>query len=127
MRTSLITPYIFSALVVIVSANAGLNQLLGAHPFWSVSVAWIGVPVGLILAIAIKYLGLGWTQRVLLFLVCLVAAYALASFGKARFAASFAEDATAGRLWYFGWIAAAAFAAALIAATFSPTRSQTAE
>ena len=122
MRTSLVTPYIFSTLLVIVSANAGLVEMLGGHPFWSISVAWIGVPIGLALAIGAKSAGLGWRIRVIVFLVCLIAAYAAAFFGKQQFAASFAEDRLAGQFWYFGWIAATAAAAALVAAIFSPTR-----
>lgn len=122
MQTSLVTPYIFAALIVIVGANSGVNELLGAHPFWAVSVAWVGVPAGLLLAIAAKLLGLRWVYRILLFFICLVAAYAIASFGKARFTDSFAADSGAGRLWYFGWIAASGFATAFIAAAFSPTR-----
>ena len=123
MRTSLVTPYIFAALVVIVSANAGLTETLGAHPFWSISVAWIGVPVGLVLAILVKRMGLAWVYRVLAFLALAIAAYAVAVTGKERFAASFAEDTMAGRMWYFGWIAICGFVAALVAALFSPTRS----
>jgi hypothetical protein len=33
----------------------------------------------------------------------------------ARFAASYAEDTLAGQMWFFGWIATALFAAALVA------------
>ncbi len=126
MKTSLITPYIFAALVVIVAANAGLTIHLGAHPFWAVGVSWIGVPAGLILALGLKKAGLSWLARILLFLICLTAAYALASYGKARFAASIAEDVAAGRLWYLGWIAVTGFTTAIIAAAFSPTRVQSA-
>lgn len=124
MQTSLVTPYIFAALVVIICANAGLAEALGAHPFWAVRVAWVGVPIGLILAIGAKRVGLAWVMRILGFLICLAGAYAVASFGKERFAASFAEDTFAGRMWYFGWIAVTGFAAALVAAVFSPTPTQ---
>lgn len=126
MQTSLVTPYIFAALMVILGANAGLVEKLGAHPFWSIHVAWIGVPLGLIAALAAKFLGIGWLYRVLAFLACAVAAYAIAVTGKDRFASSFAEDVTAGRMWYFGWIAACGFGTSLIAALFSPTRPKSA-
>lgn len=122
MQTSLVTPYIFAALVVILGANAGLTETLGAHPFWSIRVAWVGVPLGLIAAVAAKHLGGRWALRTALFLIGAAIAYAIAVAGKDRFAASFAEDVLAGQLWYFGWIATCAFAAALIAAAFSPTR-----
>lgn len=124
MQTSLVTPYIFSALVVILAANAGLTESVGAHPFWAISVAWIGVPIGLVLALATKTLGVAWLFRVLVFLICVIAAYALAAVGKERFAASYAEDRLAGQMWYFGWIALISSATALIAALFSPTRTR---
>lgn len=124
MRTSLVTPYIFAALAVILGANAGLVETLGAHPFWAIHVAWIGVPIGIVIAIAAKLIGLGWLFRVLIFLACTVAAYAIAVAAKDRFTASFAEDVMAGRLWYLGWIATCAFATTLISAVFSPTRTQ---
>lgn len=122
MKTSMVTPYVFAALVVILLANGGLTTTLGAHPFWSVQVAWIGTPVGLVLALAAKHGGVRWSLRSLVFLILAILAFALAAHGKSLFAASFAEDRAAGRLWYFGWIATACFAAAFLAALFSPTR-----
>lgn len=121
MRISLVTPYIFSALVVILAANAGLAERLGAHPFWSIAVAWIGVPIGLLMAMATRWFSLKWPLRVAVFGVGLAASFLMAGYGKERFAASFAEDAAAGRMWYMGWIATMAFASAFIAALFSPT------
>lgn len=121
MRTTLVTPYIFAAIVVILSANAGATQVFGAHPFWSVTVAWIGTPLGLIAALALKAAGLRWLARVAIFSVLLALAYAVASVGKANFVASYAEDGLAGTMWHAGWIATTASAAALIAALFSPT------
>ena len=123
MRFSYTTPYLFAAIVVILGANIGLTEILGAHPFWAVSIAWVGVPIGLIAAFVVKHLGWSWRIRSLTFLVCLAIAYGVAHFGKDRFAASFAEDALAGRMWYFGWIAVAATATASMAAIFSPTKS----
>lgn len=125
MQTSQVTPYIFAALVVILSANTGVTQWLGAHPFWSVKVAWFGTPLGLILAILAKRAGLAWLTRTAIFLLCLAVAYAIALSGKERFAASFAEDAIAGRMWFFGWVATTGFSAAAIAALFNPTRNLT--
>jgi hypothetical protein len=124
MQTSQATPYIFAALMVILCANSGVTQWLGAHPFWSVKVAWYGTPLGLILAFLAKRAGLAWLTRTAIFLFCLALAYAIASSGKERFAASFAEDAIAGRMWFFGWVATAGFAAASIAAIFNPTRNR---
>lgn len=121
MRTTLVTPYIFASIVVILAANVGATRILGAHPFWSVTVAWIGTPLGLIAAIALKASGARWLARVAIFAAALAAAYAVASIGKANFVASYAEDTLAGTMWHAGWIATTASAAALIAALFSPT------
>jgi hypothetical protein len=52
----------------------------------------------------------------LLGLLVLGLAIAAATYGKAQFAASFAEDSFAGRLWYFGWIGIAAGDAIIVAA-----------
>lgn len=121
MRTSLVSPYIFAALVVIVSANAGFAVVLGAHPFWAIQVAWIGVPLGLILAIAAKHFDIRYIRRVILFGLCLALAYAVATWGKQNFAASIGEDRFAGLMWYLGWIATMCFATATISALFGPT------
>ncbi len=66
--------------------------------------------------------------RVALFGLLTLAALAAATWGKAEFAASFAEDALAGRFWFFGWIGTAAGATALLAALTSlalPGRART--
>ena len=121
MKTTHATPYIFAALVVIVLANAGLATTLGAHPFWSVSIAWIGTPIGLVLALTARWTGLRWTLRTLGFFALIAGAFALAVFGKQRFVTSVAGDTAAGHMWYFGWIAVACFSAALIATAFGPS------
>ena len=53
-------------------------------------------------------------MRLVLGGVGLVAGYAVAKTGAARFAASYAEDVLSGRFWFFGWIATALFAAAVL-------------
>jgi hypothetical protein len=99
-----------------------LPQQLGAHPWWSDKVLWIGVPVGAILALLTWAFSLGRLPRVLGFSVFTVLSYSAAHIGKSRFAASYAEDMFAGQMWYFGWIATCAFCAATLASIFLPRR-----
>ena len=84
-----------------------LTQTLGAHPWWSGKVVLIGAPIGLVLAIVLGYV-LAPRWRAALFAVATLAAFWVATTGKAGFAASFAEDTFAGQMWFFGWIATAA-------------------
>ncbi|WP_299350938.1 hypothetical protein [uncultured Shimia sp.] len=95
------------ALVMGVVVFIDAARPLGAHPWWSQKSLLIGTPIGLILAaLAIR------TSRPLsgLFGFVLATAVALtfAKYGQTQFAASYAEDALAGRMWYFGWIATGA-------------------
>ncbi|NNE80122.1 MAG: hypothetical protein HKN18_07595 [Silicimonas sp.] len=118
MKISGISPYLVAAMIVITAANFGLSQSLGAHPFWSVNVAWLGVPLGLLIAFLFRTRR--WLLRIGVFAVLLAAAGLTAHWGRLGFAASFAEDKLAGQFWYFGWIAVAAFATALITAILTP-------
>ena len=94
---------------------AELTVLLGAHPWWAASVLWLGTALGLALAWLAAYLRVSYSTRLITAAVLTAAAYATASLGKARFAETYAEDALAGQMWYFGWIATCAFAAAMLA------------
>ena len=114
----IILPYSIAAICVIIAAYYGASRALGAHPFWSLKIAWIGTPIGLCLALAAH--NRRWIVRIALFAALLVIAGAFAHFGRLRFAASFAEDRLAGQFWFYGWIAVAAFSAALIAAILTP-------
>ena len=108
------------SITLMVAAGAfGLAEYAGAHPFWSGRVVYIGVPLGLILAWAVRRAGLGRGMRLGLYLLGTVVLVSLAFWGKAQFAASFAEDRFAGQVWYFGWIGAAMFATALLARLLS--------
>lgn len=110
-------PYILAAITVLALAHLGLPKTLGAHPFWATKIAWVGVPIGLIAALALHRLDKA--KRIALFALLLVATAAAAHFGKMQFAASYAEDRLAGQFWYFGWISVAAMATALITALLS--------
>ena len=118
MSSARVAPYLIAAVVVVIAAHFGLSRSLGAHPFWAVKIAWIGVPIGLILALLTRKKR--WPTRVTLFALLLLGSAAAAHFGRLRFAASFAEDQLAGQAWFYGWIAVAIFSAALIAAVLTP-------
>lgn len=115
-----IAAYLIAAAVVMIAAFYGVPKSLGAHPFWAVKVAWIGVPVGLFLAFSTRALKWRWPTRMLLFFVLLAIAGTAAHQGRLQFAASYAENQLAGQAWYFGWIASMAFGAAGLAAIMTP-------
>ena len=89
-----------------VLAWGGLFRWLGAHPWWDIKTALIGAAIGVVLFVVLEWLRPGLSFWV--GLLVLVVAILVSSIGKSRFAASFAEDAFAGKLWYFGWIGIAA-------------------
>jgi hypothetical protein len=93
--------------IVMVFAWAGLSEQLGAHPFWAVKTGWIGGATGAGVALALILTRVSSRLRLVLGVAGLVAGYAVAKTGAARFAASYAEDVLAGRFWFFGWIAVA--------------------
>ncbi|MBF9030510.1 hypothetical protein HKCCE3408_08890 [Rhodobacterales bacterium HKCCE3408] len=101
-----------AALIVPVAAYLGLGQALGAHPFWDVQTAWIGAAIGLVAGLVFARLP---GKAVLpAFALLALGAWGAAAWGKARFAASFADDRFAGQIWYVGFILAAAAAAACL-------------
>lgn len=119
-----IAAHLLAPALIILAAWAGLTQAMGAHPFWSLQVALIGAPIGAVLSALLLVLRVPKLPRSLLWAVLTIAAFALTSLGKQRFAASYAEDAFAGQLWYFGWITTCACAAAFLASLASAHRAQ---
>ncbi|MBO9450857.1 hypothetical protein J7426_11345 [Tropicibacter sp. R16_0] len=113
-----ILPFVLLLLLAGGATALDLPKMLGAHPWWSVKVIWIGLIIGLV-GFAVGA-GLKLSGRVASggFTVLAIASYAVAAVGKTRFAASFAEDAVAGQMWYFGWIATCAFTAAAVLSLF---------
>ena len=109
MRLQLALAGLLAAALVLGAAHLGISQWLAAHPWWAVKIAWIGTPTGLILAGLTIWLIGARSIAAAGFIVLTLAAYWATSAGKADFVASFAEDARAGQVWYFGWIATAAF------------------
>ncbi len=99
-----------------------LPHLLGAHPWWSQSVILIGLPIGVILAGIFARTGVGHLTQLLITTGLAGLSFGIATWGKARFAASYAEDVLAGQMWYVGWIATCALTAAFIASLMWPRR-----
>lgn len=110
--TRLAIAFLAAIALPILLAQSGLFVQLGAHPQWGVQVALIGAPIGAVLAM------LPWPngRRMLAGLAVLAISVAAATYGKTQFAASFAEDVLAGRLWYLGWIGIAMGDALIVAA-----------
>lgn len=114
MLRNYLLPALIAAMAMLIGSALDLAQLLGAHPFWSHSIIMIGLLPGMILGLIIMRLPMNGLSQGLLATALLLLAYWLAGYGKTRFAASYAEDALAGKLWYFGWIATAASTTALL-------------
>lgn len=86
-------------------ASLGGTAWAGAHIFWDVKVAYIGAPIGAILAIGLVFVPISKLKRTILFGALTVIAFIVARYGQTQFAASFGDDQQAGVFWYFGWIA----------------------
>lgn len=91
------------AALLLAASFDGLPGELGAHPFWALQTGAIGGTAGAGLWFGLNRAGVSAQEQVLLAAVALLASGAAAYFGKQVFAASFAENAVAGRFWYFGW------------------------
>lgn len=109
---SVLIPFFVLGLVAALAHLFHVTQSWGAHPFWSTKVLLIGVPIGAGLAIIASLRSAKWAS--VGFLIATIVAYRVATLGKARFAASYAEDAVAGQMWFWGWIGTCAMASALI-------------
>ncbi|MBL4812329.1 MAG: hypothetical protein JKX69_08245 [Rhodobacteraceae bacterium] len=104
------------------AAHLGLWLRLGAHPFWAIKVGYMG----LILCAVLFGICL-WRPKYALIvsLAVVVLAFGAAYFGKMSFVASYAENALAGRLWFYGWIGVAGAVPAclaLVASKFVPVK-----
>ncbi len=119
MTRSLLTALI-AALIVIGFALLGGTKTLGAHPFWSLNVALIGAPIGGLLALGLFVMTRWYWGPLVCSVILAAVAYGVAHFGKLRFAASYAEDAFAGQMWFFGWIATALFITLTLALALRP-------
>lgn len=105
--------------IVVGFASFGGTAWFGAHIFWDVKVAYIGAPIGALLAIALVLTPIAKFKRVGFWGVLTVLAFIGARYGQAQFAASFGDDQLAGVFWYFGWISTSAGMTALLISLFS--------
>lgn len=119
-RSRFIAALAVALLVPVVLAYSGIFRLLGAHPWWDLKTALIGAPMGCLAGLGL--LRFGPVARRVTGLALLALAIAVASYGKTQFAASYGEDAFAGKLWYFGWIGVAAGMCAALIAILAPRR-----
>ena len=113
LEESLVAVAVAASLVA--ASLAGLPEALGAHPWWAQQSAIIGGVGGAVLWLVLRRLDLSFSALVVVAVSALLASAAAAHFGKQVFAASFAENALAGRFWYFGWFAISGSVAMLIA------------
>ena len=109
-----LAPAVLTLCLMALAYVLDLPRAWGAHPFWSQSILFIGTPLGLALAAAAGRTPVRPAQAAAVFAALGLVAVVVAAQGKAEFAASYAEDRLAGRLWYLGWIATAALAAAAL-------------
>jgi hypothetical protein len=110
-----------TALVMAFAALGGA-EVLGAHPWWAARTGLVGAPIGLALYALALRAGVTGGRIAGLAFTGLTLAAGSAVLGKARFAASLAEDALAGRFWYFGWFCVCAMACLLLIAFLSLVR-----
>lgn len=106
-------PYILALLLTLAAAWTGLTAQAGAHPAQALQQALIGAPIGAASAFALSRTRTPRVAQFVLWAVLMLAGFAMAALGKQRFVASYAEDAFAGHLWHYGWIATLAALTAL--------------
>ncbi len=79
------------------------------HPFWSSKVNTIGMIIGSVISVGLLFAIAGQKRRSLVALILMavlaIIAYFVTAHFKEVFAASYAEDALAGKIWYFGFMA----------------------
>ena len=108
--------------IVMAFAALGGAEALGAHPWWAARTGLVGAPIGLGLFALARAVGLAPGRIAVLALVGFSLALASAVLGKQRFVASLAEDALAGRFWFFGWFTVFAMSCVLILALIGLAR-----
>lgn len=95
------------AATLIAGVLLGATEALGAHPAWAVQTGAVGAAGGAAAFVGLRLAGLRPGAVMLLGGLALVASALAVHFGKTAFAASYAENALAGRVWYLGWFAVA--------------------
>lgn len=101
----------------------GGPEALGAHPLWGMKIAYLGIAGGVLMSVLATFCGQRRALQLITFTTLLLISIAITTYGKTEFAASYAEDDFAGKLWFFGWIAALAASFSIIVA-ITPNRSR---
>jgi len=78
-----------------------LSTLVGAHPRWAGGLFASGALLGTLLALL--SLQLSFVPRTIGLSLLVIGAYLTADYGRMVFAASYAEDRIAGKMWFYGW------------------------
>lgn len=108
-----------AAAALVAAAFAGLPETLGAHPFWARQTGIVGGVGGAMLWLVLRRAGLSAATGLAIAVLILLVSAAAAHFGKQVFAASFAENARAGRFWFFGWFGLCGAVAFILAAALA--------
>jgi len=93
-----------TAAALVLLAYWGVTEMLGAHPWWAFKVGYVGVIIGVVIYVVLSFWRGSFATKALMISAALLAMSLTVWIGKARFSASYAEDAVAGRMWFFGWI-----------------------
>jgi hypothetical protein len=123
MKTLILYGLIAACLVCLL-AYFGVTQALGAHPWWAFDIALYGAVPGIVLAV-----GLASVTRFAVFFAAfdLALSGAIVWWGKQMFVAASGDNALAGQMWFFGWIAVCACAVAVIALLVQKIKSNAAQ
>ena len=114
-----LVPAVLAAALMGILALGGWTAALGAHPMWTDTTVMFGAAAGFAVWLVLSALRVpGWAVLVMGLLAGLAALW-VARHGGETFAASYAEDRMAGRLWYFGWIATSAMLYVVLAETLT--------
>lgn len=112
-RFSSSTAVLTTAIGIAILSWADVGKMLGAHPWWSQMTILAGGSTGLVFAYILSLFSPRWV-KLLLFAVLAIGGFLAARWGGLEFAASYAENALAGKFWYFGWYFAWAGAAGVV-------------
>jgi hypothetical protein len=107
-------PYLITFAAITLVWAIDLPVTLGAHPWWSQQAALIGGAIGLALGFAASFLGNRQRVLAVIFPLLMLVGFAVAKHGQITFAASYGDDALAGKLWYFGCFSTGIFFSATI-------------
>ena len=123
MKTLILYGLIAACLVCLL-AYFGVTQALGAHPWWAFDIALYGAVPGIVLAF-----GLASVTRFAVFFAAfdLALSGVIVWWGKRMFVAASGDNAVAGQMWFFGWIAVCACAVAVIALLVQKIKSNAAQ